>query len=79
MFWTPELAATLEDAPWPATKEELIDYANRSGCPQQVLDNLYELDSTEEYIEGMDELWSEYEDTLNEEYFYDDNEEELYV
>lgn len=78
MFWTPELAATLEDAPWPSTKEELLDYANRSGCPQQVLDNLNELDDTDEYITGMDELWSEYEDTLNEEYFYDDNEEELY-
>ena len=40
MFWTPELAAYLEDAPWPATKEELLDYANRTGCPQQILDNL---------------------------------------
>lgn len=78
MFWTPELAATLEDAPWPANKEELLDYANRSGCPQQVLDNLSELDQNDEYINGMDELWSEYEDTLNEEYFYDDNEEEQY-
>jgi hypothetical protein len=78
MFWTPELAATLEDAPWPSTKEELLDYANRSGCPQQVLDNLNELDDNDEYITGMDELWSEYEDTLNEEYFYDDNEEEMY-
>ncbi len=78
MFWTPELAATLEDAPWPASKDELIDYANRSGCPQQVLDNLDEIDNNDEYINGMDELWSEYEDTLNEEYFYDDNEEEQY-
>ncbi|MEI6090546.1 MAG: DUF2795 domain-containing protein [bacterium] len=78
MFWTPEFAATLEDAPWPATKDELLDYANRSGCPQEVLDNLMELEDTEEFIQGMEELWSEYEDTLNEEYFYDDNEEEQY-
>ena len=27
MYWTLELASKLEDAPWPATKEELIDYA----------------------------------------------------
>ena len=27
MYWTLELATKLEDAPWPATKEELIDYA----------------------------------------------------
>ena len=33
MYWTLELASKLEDAPWPATKEELIDYAIRSGAP----------------------------------------------
>ena len=27
MYWTLELASKLEDAPWPATKEELLDYA----------------------------------------------------
>ena len=27
MYWTLELASHLEDAPWPATKDELIDYA----------------------------------------------------
>lgn len=78
MFWTPELAQTLEDAPWPATKEELIDYASRIGCPQQVLDNLYELEDTDDQIEGMEDLWSEYEDMINEEYFYNDDEEEQY-
>ena len=31
MYWTLELASKLEDAPWPATKDELIDYAVRSG------------------------------------------------
>ena len=30
MYWTLELASKLEDAPWPATKDELIDYAMRS-------------------------------------------------
>ena len=33
MYWTLELASKLEDAPWPATKDELIDYAIRSGAP----------------------------------------------
>ena len=32
MYWTLELASKLEDAPWPATREELIDYAQRSGA-----------------------------------------------
>ena len=38
MYWTLELASKLEDAPWPATKEELIDYATRSGAPLEVLE-----------------------------------------
>ena len=27
MYWTLELASYLEDAPWPASKDELIDFA----------------------------------------------------
>ena len=42
MYWTLELASKLEDAPWPATKEELIDYAVRSGLPLEVIENLEE-------------------------------------
>ena len=30
MYWTLELASYLSDAPWPATKEEIIDYALRT-------------------------------------------------
>ena len=30
------MASKLEDAPWPATKDELIDYAMRSGAPLAV-------------------------------------------
>ena len=37
MYWTLELASKLEDAPWPATKDELIDYAIRSGAPLEVI------------------------------------------
>ena len=40
MYWTLELASKLEDAPWPATKDELIDYAIRSGAPLEVIENL---------------------------------------
>jgi hypothetical protein len=38
MFWTLELASYLEDAPWPATKDELIDYSIRSGAPIEVVE-----------------------------------------
>ncbi len=44
MYWTLELAGSLDDAPWPATKDELIDYANRSGAPEEVIENLQELE-----------------------------------
>ena len=44
MYWTLELASSLDDAPWPATKEELIDYATRTCAPDEVIENLEELD-----------------------------------
>ena len=40
MYWTLELVGYLDDAPWPATKDELIDYAIRSGAPLEVMENL---------------------------------------
>ena len=46
MFWTLELASSLDDAPWPATKEELIDYATRTCAPDEVIENLEELVKT---------------------------------
>ena len=39
MYWTLELASYLSDAPWPATKDELIDYAIRTGAPLKVVEN----------------------------------------
>ena len=44
MYWTLELASKIEDAPWPATKDELIDYAMRSGAPLEVIENLQEME-----------------------------------
>ena len=37
MYWTLELASKLEDAPWPANKDELIDFAIRSGAPMEAV------------------------------------------
>lgn len=74
MFWTPELASYLEDAPWPATKEELIDYANRMGAPLQVIENLQELDDSEETTyEGIEDIWPEYEAASDDLFFNDDD------
>ena len=52
MYWTLELASKLEDAPWPATKEELIDYATRSGAPLEVLENLQRSEALPISLEG---------------------------
>ena len=78
MFWTPELAQFLEDAPWPSTKEELLDYANRTGVPQQVLDNLIELEDNEEQYEGIEDLWPEWENEADSLFYSDDDDDEVY-
>ena len=51
MYWTLELASTLDDAPWPASKDELIDYAQRSGAPLEVIEILEEIEDEGEIYE----------------------------
>ena len=60
MYWTLELAYHLDDAPWPATKEELIDYAIRSCAPLEVVENLSELDDDDEIYETIEDIWPDY-------------------
>lgn len=57
MYWTLELASKLEDAPWPATKDELIDYAVRSGLPLEVLENLQEIEDEGDIYESIEDIW----------------------
>ncbi len=73
MIWTPELATYLEDAPWPATKDELIDYAVRSGAPIEVLENLRELEERDEPYESIEEIWPDY--PSDDDFFYEDESE----
>jgi hypothetical protein len=73
MIWTIELANSLDDAPWPATKEELIDYAVRTGAPTQVVQNLEELEDTDEPYESIEEIWSDY--PTDDDFFYEDEKE----
>ena len=60
MYWTLELAQYLSDAPWPATKDELIDYAIRTGAPMEVVENLQAAEDEGEVYESMEELWPDY-------------------
>lgn len=72
MYWTLELASKLEDAPWPATKDELIDYAMRSGAPLEVIENLQEMEDEGEIYESIEYIWPYY--PIKEDLFF--NEEE---
>ena len=73
MYWTLELASKLEDAPWPATKEELIDFAIRSGAPMEVAENLQELVEEEEgqVWENIEEIWPDY--PSKEDFFFNED------
>lgn len=74
MYWTLELASRLDDAPWPATKDELLDYANREGLPLEVIENLRELEGDDEdQYESILDIWPDFP-TNDDDFLY--NEEE---
>jgi len=73
MIWTVELASYLDDAPWPATKEELIDYAERIGAPLEVVENLQELEDSEEPYESIEDIWPDY--PSEEDFFYNEDDD----
>ena len=72
MYWTLELASKLEVAPWPATKDELIDYAQRSGAPREVIENLQEMEDAGAPYESIEEIWPDY--PSNEDVFFNEDE-----
>ena len=72
MYWTLELASKLEDAPWPATREELIDYAVRSGAPLEVIENLEEIEDEGEVYETIEDIWPDY--PQKEDFLWDEEE-----
>ena len=69
MYWTLELASKLEDAPWPASKDELIDYAIRSGAPMEVIENLQDIEDDEEIFE---DIWPDY--PSKDDFFFNEDE-----
>jgi len=60
MYWTLTLASELLDAPWPATKDELLDYALRTGVSDPVRQNLQELEEEDEIYETIEDVWPDY-------------------
>ncbi len=72
MYWTLELASKLEDAPWPATKDELIEWCIRTGVPAEVRENLMEIEDEGEVYEKIEDLWPEY--PTKEDFFFNEDE-----
>jgi hypothetical protein len=72
MYWTLELVSYLEDAPWPATKDELIDFSIRSGAPNEVIENLSELEDDGQPYENIEEIWPDY--PTKEDFFFNEDE-----
>lgn len=72
MYWTLELANYLVDAPWPASKDELIDYAIRSGAPLELIENLQELEDDGDAFENIEEIWPDF--PKQDEYYFDEDE-----
>ena len=73
VYWTLELASYLSDAPWPANKDELIDYSIRTGAPLEVVENLQAIEDEDgEIYESIQEIWPDF--PTEEDYLW--NEEE---
>jgi len=72
MYWTLEMASKLEDAPWPATKDELIDYAVRSCLPDEIIENLREIEDDTELFESIEDIWPDY--PTKEDFFFHEDE-----
>ena len=69
-----ELASKLEDAPWPATKDELVDFAIRSGAPMEVVENLQELVEEEPGMQWdtIEDIWPDY--PTKDDFFFNEDE-----
>ena len=73
MYWTLELASYLSDAPWPATKDELIDYCIRTGAPLEVVENLQAMEEEGgEIYESIEKIWPDY--PTEEDYLWNEDE-----
>ena len=72
MFWTLELATQLEEGPWPAAKDDLIDFAIRSGCSVEVIENLQELEDNDEIYDSIEDIRPDY--PTKDDFFFDEEE-----
>ena len=55
-----------------ATKDELLDYALRTGAPMEIIENLQEIEDDEEIYESIEDLWPDY--PTKDDFFFDEEE-----
>ncbi len=58
--------------PGPQTKDELIDYAVRSGAPLEVLEILQEIEDEGEIYESIEDIWPDY--PSKDDFFFNEDE-----
>ena len=46
--------------PWPATKDELIDFSIRTGAPLEVVENLQAMEDEDDVYESIEEIWPDF-------------------
>lgn len=75
MHWTFEARKYLEEAKWPTTKNELIDYLlNCTEAPEELILALKEIDTDdEEEFSNIDELWPDLPKITD--YYFEENDE----
>ena len=57
---------------WPASKDELIDFAMRTGAPLEVVENLQALEDEGEIYDRIEEIWLDY--PTKEDFFFNEDE-----
>ena len=58
--------------PWPATKDELIDFSMRTGAPLEVVENLQQLEDDGESFDTIEDIWLDY--PSKEDFFFNEDE-----
>ena len=62
----------LERRPWPATKDELIDFSIRTGAPLEVVENLQSMEDEGDIYESIEEIWPDF--PSDEDYLWNEDE-----
>ncbi len=75
MHWTFEVRRILNDAPWPISKRELLEYLTSSGsAPPELIEALQDLDiDPDEVYQNLDTMWEDLPRLSD--YYYDEDEE----